>query len=77
LNPKPSPECYLRAIELYGNKGDKIIGFEDTIKGFKALNQTPLVPVLICESNHPQLENLLGEQFFHYESFLDIEGNFK
>ena len=77
LNPKPSPECYLRAIELYGNKGDKIIGFEDTIKGFKALNQTPLVPVLICVPNHPQLENLLGEQFFHYESFLDIEENFK
>ncbi|MFI5344131.1 MAG: HAD family hydrolase, partial [Chlamydiales bacterium] len=51
--PKPNPECYLRAIELYGKKGDRIIGFEDSIRGLSALQQTPALPILICSSHHP------------------------
>jgi HAD superfamily hydrolase (TIGR01509 family) len=46
--PKPNPDAYLRAIQLYGKKGDKIVGFEDSLKGFQALLQTPALAVLIC-----------------------------
>jgi len=35
--PKPSPEGYLQAIALLGRPGDRIVGFEDSIKGLKAL----------------------------------------
>src|SRR3990167_11391196 len=31
--PKPHPEGYLRAIQLYGQPGDRIIGFEDSVRG--------------------------------------------
>jgi beta-phosphoglucomutase len=51
--PKPDPECYLKAISLYGKEGDRIIGFEDTIRGLQALEQTVALPVLICSANHP------------------------
>lgn len=71
-NPKPSPECYLRAIELYGRSAKKIIGFEDTVKGLNALLKTPAIPVLICPANHPQIQAMTDQSITHVESFLDI-----
>lgn len=66
--PKPNPECYLRAIELYGKKGDRIIGFEDSIRGLQALEQTPATPVLVCPSHHPLLEMIVSKGTLHFES---------
>ncbi len=66
--PKPSPESYLKAIQLYGQTGDKIIGFEDSIRGLQALKQTPALPILICPSHHPLLEIAMEGKVVHYES---------
>ena len=66
--PKPDPECYLRAIALYGHPGDQIIGFEDSIRGLQALRQTPALPVLICPSHYPLL-GMVTEEIVHFESF--------
>src|ERR1700722_1091961 len=46
--PKPSPEGYLSAIGKLGTVGDRIIGFEDTLKGLKALLPAQVETVLIC-----------------------------
>jgi HAD superfamily hydrolase (TIGR01509 family) len=70
--PKPDPECYLRAIQLYGHAGDKIIGFEDSIRGLEALRQTPALPVLICPFHHPLLEIAAEGGVIHYESLAAI-----
>jgi beta-phosphoglucomutase len=66
-NPKPDPEGYFRAIALYGQKGDQIIGFEDSIRGLRALQQTPALAVLICPSHYPLLE--IASSAMHFESF--------
>lgn len=67
--PKPAPDGYLRAIELYGKKGDRIIGFEDSVRGLESLRQTPALPVLICPAHHPLLELALdGGKALHFES---------
>ncbi len=58
---KPDPEGYLRAIQLLGKKGDRIIGFEDSVRGLKALAATPALPVLICEPHYPHLNTILQE----------------
>ena len=53
--PKPSPEGYLKAIESLGkNPNDRIIGFEDTLKGLKALLAAGAESFLVCpaESGH-------------------------
>ncbi len=52
--PKPSPEGYLKAIEKLGKFGDRIIGFEDTLKGLKALLAAGVETVLVCpaQSEH-------------------------
>lgn len=72
-NPKPDPECYLRAIQLVERKGDRIIGFEDSVRGIQALSQTPALPILICPAHHPLLELALdGTGAVHFESFEEI-----
>jgi beta-phosphoglucomutase len=70
--PKPNPECYLRAIQLYGQPGDRIIGFEDSVRGLQALKNTPALPVLICPSHHPLLEIAVEGDVVHFESFEEI-----
>ena len=67
--PKPDPEGYLRAIALYAAPGDRIIGFEDSIRGLQALQQTMALPVLICPSSHPLLDLALQGNALHFESF--------
>jgi HAD superfamily hydrolase (TIGR01509 family) len=57
--PKPDPECYLRAISLYGKKGDRIVGFEDSIRGIRALSQTSAEPIFIC----PEPGNIRARHF--------------
>lgn len=70
--PKPDPECYLRAIAMCGKTGDRIIGFEDSVRGLKALQGTPALPVLICANHHPLLEMASEGAAVHYESFEQI-----
>ncbi len=70
--PKPNPEGYLKAITLFGEKGDRIIGFEDSIRGIKALEQTPAQSVLIGPILDPKVNSLIGKDVLHFQSFEDI-----
>src|SRR5690606_32858515 len=54
--PKPNPECYQKAIALYGKPLDRVVGFEDSLKGYMALKQSGAKAVLICDENHPQMQ---------------------
>lgn len=69
---KPNPDGYLTAISLYAKKYDKIIGFEDTARGIKALNQTPALCVLITPILSPTVKSILPEDVLHFKSFEDI-----
>lgn len=75
LKPKPDPECYLRAITLFGKKGDRIIGFEDSIKGLQALYQTSALCVLVCHAHHPQMDSALPKGALYFETVADIKFN--
>lgn len=70
--PKPDPECYLKAIQLYGKPGDRIVGFEDSIRGLEALKGTPALAVLISSAQHPLIEMAMGGSVIHFESFKEI-----
>lgn len=67
--PKPDPECYLKAIQLYGKEGDRIIGFEDSVRGLKALRGTSALPVLICPPHHSLLDIAMEGGGVYFESF--------
>lgn len=48
--PKPHPECYVRAVELYYRQEPYIIGFENTSIGYESLRHvTPIVYLYIDE----------------------------
>ncbi len=72
LNPKPDPECYLKAIRLFAKKNDKVIGFEDSLRGIKALMQTPAQPVMIGGVNDPRKDAILSSDVLHFESLEDF-----
>jgi beta-phosphoglucomutase len=67
-NPKPAPDGYLKALSLFPNiKSSDCSGFEDTLKGVKALQGAKVRPYLICNTNHPQLND--AKNIAHYSSF--------
>lgn len=70
--PKPSSQCYHSAILRYAKGTDRIIGFEDSLKGVLALIGTRAKPVLVCSPSHPQMLNI-PKGVFHFSSLKDID----
>lgn len=76
LHPKPNSECYLKAIRQYANPTDRIIGFEDTPRGIKALMGTNAKPLLICEVSYPEIPEFLQQGVLHFSTFNAIDSDF-
>lgn len=72
--PKPNPECYLNAIAKMG-VSDKIIGFEDTPRGLKALLQTQAKPVLVSEVDYPEIPGFIQQGVTYFPSLLNLPDN--
>ena len=71
--PKPSSECYQKAIAQLKASGDRIIGFEDSPRGLKSLLGTEAEGIWISDyferSEIEQLSVELGREFLHFPSF--------
>lgn len=70
--PKPNPECYLRAIELFAKPEERVIGFEDTPRGTWALLETRAKPVLICRAQYPEIPSFVQGGVLHFSSLEDL-----
>lgn len=70
--PKPNSECYHQAIERFAKPEDRVIGFEDTPRGIRALTGTRAHPVLISQVDYPEIPEFLRQGVEHYESFLKL-----
>ena len=71
--PKPKPDSYLKAIELYGKPGDRILGFEDTIRGWKALHAAGIEAVVISSLLTEEMKQSLREnRVDQYLSFEEV-----
>jgi beta-phosphoglucomutase len=55
--PKPSPQCYQKALQMLKKKGDRTIGFEDSLRGLKAMIEAG-VDRCVWVSEHTQLKTL-------------------
>ena len=71
--PKPSPECYQLALQKLGQNGERAIGFEDSLKGFQALSQCQILPVLICHEEMPFVKNIKLKAGHHFSTLTDIK----
>ncbi len=71
-NPKPDPECYFTAIAKFSKPGDKIIGFEDTPRGLRALMETHAEANLICTADYPEIPEFLNRGAKRYTSLAKL-----
>jgi HAD superfamily hydrolase (TIGR01509 family) len=71
-NPKPSPEGYLTAIRKLVEPGDRIIGFEDTLKGLKALLGAGVESILVCPTQSDHVAECISLGAKHFESLSSI-----
>lgn len=71
-DPKPSPDGYLKAIEVLANESDAVIGFEDSFRGMQALIQTRAKPVLINGFDHKMREQFHKDGLLTFSSFNEI-----
>lgn len=69
-NPKPKPDGYLLALERLADPSDRIVGFEDTMKGIHSLVAANISPVLIRPPSYPPLQVPCDIPTF--SSFLEI-----
>lgn len=71
--PKPSSECYELAIKRFADKGDRVIGFEDSPRGLRALLGTQadgmLVSGVFSEREVGSLSEQIKKKFSHISSF--------
>ena len=71
--PKPSSECYTKAIAKFKTPGDRVIGFEDSPRGLKALLGTEAEGVFLTDCFEPseiqQLSEEIGKKFLYFASF--------
>jgi beta-phosphoglucomutase len=70
--PKPSPDGYLKAIDTLLLPGEKCIGFEDSLRGMKALMATCAYPVYINSFDEATRHHFQKEDVQVFRSFLDI-----
>lgn len=68
--PKPYPDGYEKVLQNLDKTGVRTVGFEDSFKGLKALQEAKVETcVLICSPNHPQLKEVNPKPFYHFSSF--------
>lgn len=67
--PKPNPECYLKAIDVLAKPDDKVIGFEDSPRGLRALMATRAKPVLVCPDIYPEIPSFVSAGATYFPSF--------
>ncbi|MDJ0651444.1 MAG: HAD family phosphatase [Simkaniaceae bacterium] len=72
-NPKPSPDAYLKAIKVLG-PSKKMLGFEDSLRGIRALERAAITPVLICPLDHPQMVDVSKNTLHYYPSLTALFG---
>ncbi len=73
--PKPHSDCYLEAIRLLANPDDRIIGFEDTPRGMTALLGSTAQPILVCQTEYPEIETFLARGVLRFYSLLELSAN--
>jgi HAD superfamily hydrolase (TIGR01509 family) len=71
--PKPAPDGYLAALRELKADGDRVIGFEDSMRGYISLQEAGVsTSVLICQPSHPQLQTP-AEGRLYVPSFTEVQ----
>lgn len=71
--PKPHPECYQKAVAIHALPNDKVIGFEDSPRGLKALLGSSAEGVLLSSSfTQDEIKSFVDRPFTLVPSFEEM-----
>lgn len=73
-NPKPHPDSYILAYSRYVSSNDRVVGFEDSIKGVQALSYID-ADIVCVNRNNPVDETILGKKsgnFYYLRSLEEV-----
>lgn len=73
--PKPYSDSYCYAYQNYVREGEKVLGFEDSVKGLRALSGIPATLVAInslCTLLPESHQDFFGKEFYYFPSFYDL-----
>ena len=68
---KPEPDAYLTALRAFDRELTPI-GFEDSLRGIRALQGAGIKPILICSQQHPQMDEPLLHGVLHFSSLKEV-----
>ncbi len=72
--PKPAPDGYLKAIAALAAPQDKIIGFEDSLRGMNSLMATPAKPIFINSIDEETKKYFREKGVATFSSFTELLG---
>ena len=71
--PKPHPDPYLSAKLKHAKKQDRILGFEDTVRGFRSLDAAHIEGVVVSSCLTEEFEKTLRDLgALQFSSFKDV-----
>jgi beta-phosphoglucomutase len=72
-SPKPSPDPYLAAREKYAKSGDRILGFEDSVRGWQSLDAAKIEGVVVSSCMHASFQEMLTKKgVTQFSSFKEL-----
>lgn len=69
---KPHPESYIKAVEMHTHPDDRVIGFEDSPRGMRALMGAGVKAVMITETHYPEIQEFLSHGALHFRSLNEL-----
>ena len=70
---KPAPDSYLKALELYAKKESRALGFEDTFRGWKALDAAGVEGIVVSSCLTQEMKRSFQEKnVYMCSSFEDL-----
>jgi beta-phosphoglucomutase-like phosphatase (HAD superfamily) len=64
----------MTALNALADEGDRVIGFEDSMRGYNSLKQAGISSaVLICPPSHPQLQIPADDKRLYVPSFTEVQ----
>ena len=70
--PKPSPDCYKFALNKYYNNEKYIIGFEDSIIGFKSLKNITHIIYILTNKHYMYYNDIKKEDVYLIENYFQL-----
>ncbi|SGA30661.1 HAD-superfamily hydrolase [Chlamydia abortus] len=73
--PKPYPDSYQYAYQAFVQEGEKVVGFEDSVKGLRALAGIPATLVAVnamMPLSRDSHQDFRDKEFYYFSSFKEL-----